>query len=66
MKTYEVTHRENNATWLWTTEDLLVVVNADRSDGWTNYNMTDLKDNLAEVCAWLPELKIKEKANASN
>jgi hypothetical protein len=61
MQTYNVIHKENNTTWLWNSNDLLMVINSDRSDHWTNYNIKDLKNNHAEVCAWLPELEIKEQ-----
>lgn len=66
MKTYRVKQKESKGySWIWTAENLLAVVNADRSDGWTDYDMTDLEESFEEVVAWLPELSIEEVPKVS-
>jgi hypothetical protein len=59
MQLFKVIHKENNNNLIWTTDELLKVINSNGSDNWVNYNEQDLKDNYKEVCGWLHELIIE-------
>jgi hypothetical protein len=53
MTKYKVTDEATGDVWLWTAQELLEEVNRDRSEDWTDYDMTDLEDCLYEVTEWI-------------
>jgi hypothetical protein len=53
MTIYKVTDEATGDVWLWTAQELLEEVNRDRSEDWTDYDMTDLQDCLYEVTEWI-------------
>ena len=53
MKNYKITDEATGDVWLWSALELLEEVNRDRSDEWTDYDMTDLEDCLHEVLEWI-------------
>ena len=53
MKNYKITDEATGDVWLWSALELLEEVNRDRSDEWTDYDMTDLEDCLYEVLEWI-------------
>lgn len=59
MQLFKVVHKENNNNYIWTTDELLKVINSNGSDNWVNYNEQDLKNNYKEVCGWLHDLNIE-------
>ena len=52
MKTYKAINLETRETFIWTAQEILELVNSDRSDEWTDYTLEDLQDNPNEVLGW--------------
>lgn len=59
MNRYTVTDKNTGEKWVWSANELLEAVNADRSYEWTDYDMNDLAQAPEEVFEWLDFLHIE-------